>query len=249
MLLICCGMPRSGSTLQFNIAWKTATASGLGERVEWRSSKDWEYAKEELACLESAPELYVIKMHFPPDSVTKLAEAGDQVRFIYVHRDLFDVVYSMKAKFNFSLAHAIERVGDALEAERWLLARPADQVLIQDYAVLLDDLPEAVRQVAAFEGAQLDDSVLDTISDELSITSAYEKSRQKTPRFEHLRRKFSRLLGRRITFADDELMLHPNHVSEHRGQIGIGRTKLSKAEISAVENAFGDRITGPANGR
>lgn len=249
MLLICCGMPRSGSTLQFNIAWKTATAGGVGERVEWRSSNHWENADVELGRMEAAPELHVIKMHFPPESVKKLAESGGRVRFVYVHRDLCDVVYSMKTKFNFSLAHAIERTGHALEAERWLLTRPADQVLIQDYALLLDDLPGAVRQVAAFEGAQLDDSVLAAISNELSITSAYEKSRQKTPRFEHLRRKISRLLGRKITFADDELMLHPNHVSEHRGQIGIGRAKLSGAEIEAMRNAFGDRVKGPAHGR
>lgn len=248
MLLICCGMPRSGSTLQFNIAWKTATAGGLGERVEWRSSNDWEHADDELARMEAAPELHVIKMHFPPDSVKKLAESGGRVRFVYVHRDLFDVVYSMKTKFNFSLTHAIERTSHALEAERWLLARPADRVLIQDYALLLNDLPKAVRQVAAFEGADLDDNALGAISDELSITSAYEKSRQKTPRFEHLRRKISRLLRRKITFADEELMLHPNHVSEHRGQIGIGRKKLSEAEIAAVKSAFGDRVAGPANG-
>jgi len=242
-------MPRSGSTLQFNASWKTATAGGLGQRIEWRSSSDWEHADDELARMEAAPELNVIKMHFPPDSVKRLAEARGRVRFVYVHRDLLDVVYSMKTKFNFSLTHAIERVGHALDAERWLLARPEGEVLIQDYALLLNDLPEAVRQVAAFSGINLDDSVLAAISDELSIASAYEKSRQKAPRFEHLRRKISRLLGRKITFADDELMLHPNHVSEHRGQIGIGREKLSEAEIEALRSAFGDRVMGPADGR
>ena len=249
MLLICCGMPRSGSTLQFNIAWKTATAGGLGERVEWRSSNDWEHADKELARLEATPELHVVKMHFPPDNGKKLAESGGRVRFVYVHRDLFDVVYSMKTKFNFSLTHAIERISLALEAERWLMERPADRVLIQNYALLLNDLPKAVRQIAAFEGANLDENILDAISEELSINSAYEKSRQKTPRFEHLRRKISRLLRRKITFADEDLMLHPNHVSEHRGQIGIGREKLSKTEIAAVQSAFGDRVAGPADGR
>lgn len=249
MLLICCGMPRSGSTLQFNISWKTATSGGLGKRVEWRSSSDWENADVELARMEAATDLHVIKMHFPPDSVKKLAEAGGSVRFVYVHRDLFDVVYSMRTKFNFSLAHAINRVSQALDAERWLLARPTDQVLIQDYALLLNNLPEAVRQVATFEGAQLDDSQLAAISEELSITSAYEKSRQKAPRFEHIRRKINRVIGRKITFANDELMLHPNHVSEHRGQIGVGLKKLSEAEVATIRSAFGDRIAGTFNVR
>ena len=59
-------MPRSGSTLQFNITWKIAVAGGLGERVEWRSSNDWENAHDELEKMEASPDLYVIKMHSPP---------------------------------------------------------------------------------------------------------------------------------------------------------------------------------------
>lgn len=249
MLLICCGMPRSGSTLQFNISWKTAAAAGLGTQVEWRSSNDWENAATELAEMASASELFVVKMHFPSNSVRVLAEAGGKVRFVYVYRDLFDVVYSMKTKFNFSLSHAIKRLENALDVERWLLSRPSNDVLIQDYALLLHDLPEAVRQVATFEGASLPETVIAAISNELSIASAYEKSRQKTPRFEHLRRKINRLLRRKVIFADPKLMLHPNHVSEHRGQIGIGRKMLSPAEIAAVEKAFGDRTTGSPYGQ
>ena len=249
MLLICCGMPRSGSTLQFNISWKTAVAGRLGMKVEWRSSNDWENAATELAQMASASELYVVKMHFPSESVRALAEAGGRVRFVYVYRDLFDVIYSMKTKFNFSLAHAIRRLENALDVERWLLSRPPSDVLIQDYALLLNDLPKAVRQGGAVEGADLQNSVIAAISDELSISSAYAKSRQKTPHFEHLRRKINRLLGRKVIFADAELMLHPNHVSEHRGQIGIGRKMLTPAEIAAVETAFGDRVAGSLHGR
>ncbi|WP_417250206.1 sulfotransferase domain-containing protein [Celeribacter sp.] len=245
MLLICCGMPRSGSTLQFNIAWKTARAARTGDRVAWRSSDDWAHSDAELARLEAAPELHVIKMHFPPDNLRRLAETGGRVRFLYVHRDLLDVVYSMKTKFDFSISRALDRVGQALDAEDWLLSRPSEHVLVQDYTLLLNDLPEAVRQIATFSDAPLSETTVEEISRSLSIDSAYEKSRRKTPKFEHLRRKINRAMGRKIAFADDELMLHPNHVSEHRGQVGIGRAKLSPAEITTIENAFGTRISGP----
>ncbi len=249
MLLVCCGMPRSGSTLQYNIAWKVAQAAKLGHPVAWRSSGDWSRATRTLEDLAASPELYVIKMHFPPDNVKALAVSGQPVRFVYVQRDLFDVIYSMKLKFNFKLPHAIDRVRDALDTENWLLQRPAVDVLIQDYSLLLENLPEAVRQIAAFEKTEPGANVIDRISGELSIASAYEKSRRKTPRFEHLRRKISRLTGRKIAFADDELMLHPNHVSEHRGRIGIGRNKLPPAEIEAIRETFGDRVRGLTNGR
>ena len=44
-------MPRSGSTLQFNIVWQVAEAAGLGRKVEWRTAKAWDGAGEELARL------------------------------------------------------------------------------------------------------------------------------------------------------------------------------------------------------
>jgi hypothetical protein len=241
-------MPRSGSTLQFNIAWKVAEAACLGQRVDWRSSSDWDKAGEELSALSAAPELFVIKLHFLPDSLKALAENNLDIRFLYVDRDLFDVVYSMKTKFNFSLSHAIERVSHSLESERWLLTRPKGQVLFQDYPSLLNQLSGSISQVSTFLAAGLDEDKITEISTELSISSAYNKSRQKKPKFEHIRRKFKRLFGGSINFADAELMLHPNHVSEHRGQLGIGLEKLTDAEINTIKQKFGNRSLGLSYG-
>lgn len=249
MLLICCGMPRSGSTLQFNAAWKIAEAGGLGSRVVWQSSKDWARADSDLSMMAADDKIHVIKMHFPPDNVKALAEAGDQVRFVYVHRDIRDVVYSMKTKFNFTLSRAILRVSQALDAEKWLLDNRGAQVLIQDYALLFGDLTKALTQIAGFVGAEIDDDAIATFAEELSVEVAYDKSRQSTLRFEHLRRRINRLLGRKVFFANTELMLHPNHVSEHRGQIGIGVQELSSNDLAAIDSAFGSRVSGIADDR
>jgi len=110
MLIICCGMPRSGSTLQFNATWKVVEAAGTGKRVEWQSSADWADATDLLTELAASDTLNVVKMHFPPDNVKALAEANGAVRFVYVHRDIRDVIYSMKKKFKFTLSRAILRV-------------------------------------------------------------------------------------------------------------------------------------------
>lgn len=244
MLLICCGMPRSGSTLQFNIAWKVAEVSGIGKRVEWRSSNDWANATNELATMLAALDLHVLKMHFPPKNLQHMGETSERVKFLYVHRDIRDVVYSMQKKFKFTPARALQRVEDSLDVEKWLLGRDDVSVLIQSYDLLLNDLPQAIREISNFQQADISEADIAAIAADLGIESAYQKSHQKTARFEHFWRRLNRLLGRKVSFADDELMLHPNHVSEHKGQIGIGEQMLSAEDIAVLRAKFGDRVEG-----
>lgn len=244
MLIICCGMPRSGSTLQFNVTWKALEATGVGQRVEWQSSSDWSNATQQIREYAESDTSYVVKMHFPPDNIKEFAETFRSIRFIYVHRDIRDVIYSMKKKFRFSLPRAVLRISQSLELERWLLGRPNREVLIQEYRLLLDDLPTAIRQIAEFCDSPLNEYFIMQISDELSIEKAYNKSRKSPVRFEHWRRRLNRLLRREIAFADQQLMLHPNHVSEHRGQIGVGKLHLSSDELATIEHTFAERVDG-----
>lgn len=242
MLIICCGMPRSGSTLQFNITWKLAVAGSVGSRVEWRSQSDWESSVEELMTMAHSRELYVIKMHSIPSSLSQLAQSSGKVKFVYVHRDIRDVVVSMKVKFNYTLNKAIRRINDTLELEKWLSQLPQGSVLVQDYEKLLRSLPQAIKEIADFLGIPAEEKTISSIRDELDIASAYSRSRAKQVPFEHIRRKIKFLLGKKATFADNELMLHPGHVSSHKGEIGIWENTLTENEISIIERHFGPRI-------
>lgn len=242
MLIVCCGMPRSASTLQFNIAWKVAEAARIGRREEWRSAPNWDKARSELGEMAESDVSHVIKSHQPPDSIIRLAETTDRVRFIYVHRDIRDVVVSMKVRFQYTLSRAIQRISESIELERWLTRNPAGSVLVQDYETLLTALPTAVQEVSQFLNADLNAEEIGEISGQLDIKVAYKKSRAKTPRFEHWRRRANILLGRKVAFADDELMLHPEHVSTHRGEIGIWKNALTAEDLSTVERHFAERI-------
>lgn len=244
MLVICCGMPRSGSTLQFNIVWKVLSISRTGDKLEWRPANEWRADDAELRAAASGEKFYALKTHHPTAELKDIAQHSG-AKLVYCHRDLRDVVHSMKVKFDFSTLRAIQRVSESLEVEKWLHEFAADggSVLAQDYARLLHDLPGSVREVEQFFGIRLSDADRDAIVAELSIDNAYKESRAKTVRFEHLRRRVGRLLGRRPVFANEALMLHPRHVSEHKGQIGVWRDNLSARELSEIENAFGERLS------
>lgn len=242
MIVVCCGMPRSGSTLQFNVVWQVAEAAGTGGRVDWRIGSDWERRGEHLAAMAEDERLHVLKMHALPDVLRRLAETSGGVRFVYVHRDIRDVVASLRIKFGYGIPKAIRRLGESVALEGWLAVRPEGEVLVQDYALLLTALPEAVREVADFLGARLPEAEVARIAGALGIDRAYVRSRARKVAFEGVRRRLNFLLGRGAVFADRELMLHPEHVSEHRGQIGIWRERLSPPEIEAIEEALGPRI-------
>jgi hypothetical protein len=235
-------MPRSASTLQFNLTWKVVEGAGAGSRVDWRTPAEWQVASDELRAMVHDKGMHVVKMHFPPDNVRRIAEESDRVRYVYVHRDIRDVVYSMKVKFSFSLSHALNRVSDALQIEQWLIERKPEHVLVQDYPLLLRELSEATDQIANFLNVEIEQQLKSAILSELNVDIAYQRSRQKKIPFEHLRRRINRLLGRRIAFADDQLMLHPRHVSEHKGEIGVWEKGLSPEEIEAIRQRFANRV-------
>lgn len=244
MLIICCGMPRSGSTLQFNATWKVVEAAGKGSAVEWRSSDDWNKSINDLIEFADDADLHVVKMHFPSDELLSIAEGGKAVKFVYVHRDIRDVVVSMKVKFDFSLGRAVKRISESLSLEKRLSVFPSDVVLVQEYADLLNDLQNSISKIANFLGIEVDAGHIATIAKELDINVAYDRSRNKKIPFEHLRRRINRILRRKINFADEELMLHPEHVSPHKGRIGIWQDNLTQEELAELDRQFGKRLTG-----
>src|SRR5690606_25870432 len=123
--------------------------------------------------------------------------------------------------------------------ERWLSQQRQGSVLVHEYEKLLEQLPLAIDEMADFLGAELDEGQKRAIATELDINSAYEKSRARKIPFEHVRRRINILLGRRVSFADDHLMLHPQHVSSHKGAIGIWRDELDVDEVAVIEQRFG----------
>ncbi|MBK1696663.1 sulfotransferase domain-containing protein [Rhodovibrio salinarum] len=242
MLVICCGMPRSGSTLQFNIASRVVCEVQSGQRVPWRSQEDWRKAGEELRQMALSDQIYIIKTHLPSGMARDIADETKSVKFLYVHRDIRDVVASLKIKFKFSFKHALRRVSESLDLEEWLMTRPQSEILVQNYEELLNSLPLAIKNVANFLNVHLDPNIVQDIEKELNIEEAYSRSRKRKVPFEHLRRRINFVLGRKANFADEELMLHPQHVSGHKGAIGIWRDHLTDDELQEIKRVFGERM-------
>ncbi|NVK49918.1 MAG: sulfotransferase domain-containing protein [Cyclobacteriaceae bacterium] len=239
MLVIVCGMPRSGSTLQFNITWELVSRLKIGQKVEWREGQDIIKNEEKLAQLCDDKSISIIKSHNLEPIHYKLAEMGKSIKFLYSYRDLRDVVYSLKRKFDYSTTKALTRINSSIETEQ-SLTNYASQVLKQDYQVLRYSLEKAITEIGQFLNLNADKNLVNDIFNELNIDVAFEKSRAKKIPFEHFRRKLAILFRRPVKFADEHHMYHPNHVSRNKGESGQWKENLTQDEISEIDSRFGD---------
>lgn len=139
--VLCAGMIRSGSTLQFQLAAAIVEAAEAGERLPWEPEVELERT---LELLRGDPGLRVAKAHACSHGLAAWARDGAPV--LYVHRDLREVAASLMRKFRIGI--------DELLARRWLDGAVAayaawtsmPNVLVRRYAELVaDPAAEAVR--------------------------------------------------------------------------------------------------------
>ena len=88
MLVICCGMMRSGSTLQYNLALELVRAFGVGDAGGMLAQPSTLPA---LAAQYPGAQMCILKAHVWPEELAE-ARARAPVRLIYCYRDLRDVL-------------------------------------------------------------------------------------------------------------------------------------------------------------
>lgn len=110
--VFCGGMPRAGSTLQYQMARGLIERAGVGRRGGWLRPD------ETSSFVAAGPPagLSTVKTHAIPDEVARACEAGRGLA-LYIRRDLRDVVCSHQRK------QGVRLDGEALECFLELLIR------------------------------------------------------------------------------------------------------------------------------
>jgi hypothetical protein len=236
MIIVIAGMPRSGSTLQANIAKALVEGHRLGRREDW--SIDWQKDLIQIEQYVQDDEFHIYKSHWVNDNVIQLMKKHcDKCYILSSHRDIRDVAASMMLKFDYTFSKAKSRIGRAItNIDR--IRNCGVPYLEQDYSTLRYSLVKAVSKVADFLAIELSPAELNEITNRLDVRIAFEKSREKTIRFEGLRRKIAFLFRTKFPYADNDLMLHSKHVSNHMGRSGIWRDRLTEDQVAELERLF-----------
>lgn len=216
MLVICCGMPLSGSTVQFQIASELVERLGVGRRVPGYGGPAPEEALRELAPVS------VIKSHQPiplpggPD--------GPYVRYLYSYRDVRDALASWLLKRGDEDAPDLGDVtrDEMLGPFRYFTARR--RVLTSRYEDFVDDLRSEVRRIGDFLELDAADELVGRIADELSLSA---------------QRRF--IDAKRWSDGeafDQHTLLHRSHIRD--GRPGRYRERLNEEQLAAIEGAAGE---------
>ena len=160
MLVICSGMMRSGSTLQYNLTRETAEASGKGIGEGYFDAYDLESYHKKVESWIRDDRIHVLKSHDLPKFILDQAD-NPGLFIVYVHRDLRDVARSLIRKFPKAESQLFKDIDDALDVYR--AATRCQNVIMQKFDDLMNNKKKAVQEIASFIGVTLNEDLTDKI--------------------------------------------------------------------------------------
>ena len=257
LLVVCNGMARGGSTLQYTLVRALLDAT-VGCAVHGDISPNSNHVQfvphENLFEWAASPDYHVVKIHTAHPRAAELLEGG-RAKFCYIYRDLRDVAVSRQAAFGergaVLLASLRKSEGEYYHLRDLRHGFP-DHFLWHRYEDTTGDLLGAVRDAATLLSLPLTDEIAATVAGACSVDAAkkacddhrgrlvakVQAVREENPR---LAAEYLQAIGRgtvtqSIMEIDNDSLLLYNHVSAHRGASGVWDKHLSPAardEITA----------------
>jgi hypothetical protein len=233
MWVFCCGMRRSGSTVQYQLTAEIVESRGVGRRLGYLRPQQFLQTYEEH---QSKDEFLVVKSHAYIEDATELFSSG-KAKAIYVYRDIRDVVVSVMVKGNRSFWRVILSgfVDKILEQySRW---SQVEDILISRYETMVTDLKGEALRIADFLDIDLDEFSARQIAEKYSIDRQMKRIRSSD--FENHAVQIGQ---RRSTMYDPISLLHNDHI--YSGEAGQWRAALSPFQTGVVEYLAYDWLVG-----
>ncbi|MEA5510198.1 sulfotransferase domain-containing protein [Crocosphaera sp. UHCC 0190] len=225
MLIICCGMMRSGSTLQYQLTLaileKTNKGTGLGE------IRDGDC--QQLLQTQSDDQMQVLKVHqFRHLKGVETAITQGQAKGIYTYRDIRDVTASLmkmrKATFEKLMFHTREIEECIRDFYHWT---NLDHLLISRYEIMVNDLTQEALRIADHLNINLSQQEAQVIADEYSI----ERQKSRISSWKNNQVNDSK-------FYDPKSLLHANHIDS--GKLNKWVNTLTPLQVAYLETTAKD---------
>jgi len=201
MWVVCCGMQRSGSTLQYQLTTAVVEAAGAGRSLGWITSNAFPDYQNRFP---HEKQIQVFKCHVFIPAIAELMAQG-QAKAVYVYRDIRDVVVSIMTKKRLTFEQMIQRgsLQSVLEKDRqW---SDMDQILISRYEQMITNIPEEVGRIAVYLGLSLSPAQITAIGEQHTI----EQQQQRIASFDFEKSGH----GQGYDRHDPTTLLHKNHIA------------------------------------
>ena len=221
MWIFCCGMIRSGSTLQYQLTAEIVEKLGNGKRLGFVNNESFkELQKKE----DPEKEMLVVKSHYFLQGANNCIKEG-RGKAVYVYRDVRDVVPSFMNVSGASFGASVFAMEKSLnEYKKWV---NTEDILISKYEELVEDVKREVGRITEYLGLTLDDSIADEIAMKFSLQE--QKKRIKQTNY----KKIDEEIGRENA-PEPHSLLKKNHINS--GESGQWNVALSRFQIGMIES-------------
>ena len=222
MWIFCCGMPRSGSTLQYQLTKEIVESNNVGKGLGWVEPEQFPNLQTNYM---NDNRLLVIKCHSYINGAQDLISRGE-AKAIYVYRDLRDVIVSIMNKNKTSFRHVMQSgfIHSILqEYDNW---NKLNDIFVAKYENMIKDLAQETLKIAKYIGVDLDKSSAVKIAGKYTI----EQQVKRIQSFDY--NTYGVRSGKNN--YDPDFLLHDSHIFS-------GNTKqwikmLSPFEIGLIED-------------
>jgi hypothetical protein len=232
MWVFCCGMYRSASTLQFQIATRLVEETQTGKRVGWIDALRFAEVREAHQHVDG---LKVIKVHRFAEPMGEEFRNGNAIG-IYSFRDIRDVYASMMQQQQADFAtiwnwNDRDFINACLDSYRSWTSLP--NTLISRYEAIIENIGAEVKRIADHLGIAMSDADCDEIAAGLTIKRQQERINQFREAL--LQRSLDPNDHRKLVdYHDEANLLHVNHISSAKS--GRWQDDLSLQQIGLIED-------------
>ena len=243
-------MIRAGSTLQYNIVRTLIEKLRLGDAHGYYDNEIYKFPESLFIEWLNDESLHVIKMH-DLHSKTFNNKNNPRLKICYIYRDIRDVAVSIKNKWGSEEENLLAMLDKAVNIYYDIKKFP--DVLWQKYEDMKGNLPQAVKEIATFLDINIEEEVINTVARDCSLENMEKISKSMKLIFiekllifmrllmpQKLRSLLSKstVLRRKVAVYDKRTLIHPGHISENAGTIGVWQSALNKHEIYTITKRY-----------
>ena len=172
MLVVCCGMPRSGSTLQYNLVRSLLRQTGKGQDQGFFLPDEQSLQAPQLNIWLNDSAFHAIKAHELSNELAALT-SSDRAFFLWSERDLLQVAASAIRSSGQGIPQILTSLDEALKTHE--KASQARNFISQEYTLLDEEPLTAVQQIVSMLNFDTSSISIESILDENDKTKSYQR--------------------------------------------------------------------------